>query len=525
MPNRALTPLRWMNNMGTLEMRMQGTAKTQSSWNISVAFSRRSWCAYALAFAVGLAALAGCKVSEKDLDEWGATKDSGRLAKAVADSKQKQAIRVKAALWLVKIRRMVELEKALKKSSKGDQKKIAAAVIKDLTPKLANKKADPGDRALAKDGLFSAWYFADPKERRGVEALIIDWFLGGHHGEAHEHSIAKILDAFGRRGANLLAQKTPYYDPNFFRYHNRTVVSQSCLLGRFWTRLGPEVRVATVKRYIATAKKNVKAALINSGALLCGIGLLGKRAGSRYLASVMATHPNIKMKAGAALALRLAATVDKKNLDPDVRGALVRELGRLIAKINRNKELDNPIFRGGAYLLHLMDLVTKMDKTTIFKELEPVIGAASPKLTDAEMHHKRTQVKLLTIGYLMRIDPEKALKLAYAKLTPEEEYRHGYLNGTLMDNAVYVWRKYKALRPKLLKGLRLGLTGPNWLCKIIAVESLAMKELKLRQGVAGDIAAIKKLTEDKTKLKGDDWKDATLGQRAKKAIEVLSKKK
>lgn len=513
--------------MGGLEDKMQGTANTHNFGDCLPlsASPHRRWWRLTLALAALVLALAGCKVTEKDLKEWGETKDSGRLTKVVADAKQKQAIRVSAALWLVKIRRLVDLEKAFKKCSKGDRKKLAAAMIKNLSPKVAAAGGDPGARALAKDGLFSAWYFADPSDRRGVERLIVDWILGGKHGEAHEHSVTKILEAFGRQGADLMAQKALFYDPNFFRYDSRTVVAKSCLLGRFWKRVGPKTRAATVKRYIATANKNTKAALINNGALLCGISLLGKRAGSRYLAGVMANHANLKMKAGAAVALRLAATADPANLDPDVQSAVIKEMNRLMTKVNAGNGLDNPVFRGTGYLFHLLELVTKFKNDAIFKGLTPVIGAPAPKLADSELQDKRTQLRLLTVGFLMRIDPERALRIGYAKLPVEESYPNGYLNGTILDNAVYVWKKHKPLRAKLLKGLRLGLTAPSWLGKIIAIEALAMKELMPRKAVAQDITEIKKLIDDKTKLKGEDWKDATLGKRAKKAIEVLSKKK
>ena len=513
--------------MGGLEVRMQGTANTQNflECGYSPAPLRKSGWQLILAAIALMLALTACKVTEKDLNEWGAAKDSGRLAKVVHDGKQKHKIRLKAALWLVKIRRMVELEKALKKSSKGDQKKLAAAMILDLSPKVAAGKGDAAGRALAKDGLFSAWYFADPKDRRGVEVLIVDWILGGDHGEAHEHPIAKILKAFGRRGADLMAQKVKFYDPNFFRYDSRTVVSSNCLLGRFWKRVGPEARTAALKRYIAAAQKSTKAALINNGALLCGISLLGKRAGSRYLAGVLANHADVKMKAGAAVALRLATAADPANMDPDVLDAVVKEMNRLMSKINAGKGLDNPVFRGTGYLFHLLELVTKFKGDAIFKGLTPVVGAPAPKLAESEMQDKRTQLRLLTVGFLMRIDPERALKIGYAKLPEGESYPHGYLNGTVLDNAVYAWKKYKPLRAKLLKGLRLGLDAPNWVGKIIAVEGLAMKELLPRKEVSQDIAKIKKLSDDKTKLKGDDWKEATLGKRAKKAIAVLSKKK
>jgi hypothetical protein len=506
---------------------MQGTVNTRIDLDCPrlPAALRRRWWRIALALFSLVLVLASCKVTDENLKEWGEAKDSGRLARVVADAKQNQAIRVKAALWLVKIHRLLELEKALKKSSKVDRKKIAAAMIKDLGPKASTAGGDAAARALAKDGLFSAWYFADPKQRRGVEELIIDWILGSKTSQTHEHPVSKILEAFGRRGADLLARKIQYYDPNFFRYDSRTVVSSSCLLGMFWKRMGPETRAATVKRYIAAAKKNIKAALINDGALLCGIGLLGKRAGSRYLANVVANHADVMMKAGAAVALRVTAAVDPANLDPDVRSAVIKEMNRLMTKVNAGKGLDNPVFRGTGYLFTLLELVTKFKDNAIFKGLTPVIGAPAPNLANSELQDKRTQLRLLTVGFLMRIDPEKALKLGYAKLPMDESYPHGYLNGTILDNAVYVWKKYKPLRAKLLKGLRLGLNAPNWLGKIIAIEGLAMKELLPRKGIAQDIAGIKKLTSNKTLLKGDDWKDATIGKRAKKAIEVLSKKK
>ncbi len=518
-----------MNNMGTLETKMHGTVAmitAARSLARSAARPPRGWVgAWLGALALLGLALGACKVSEGDLKQWAAAKDSGRLARVVSDSKQKTSIRVKAALLLVDIRRLVDLEKGLKRASEGDRKKIAAAIIKELGPKVAAKDADPAERALAKDGIFSAWYFAEAKDRRRVEELIVDWFLDGKHGEAHEHSIAKMFDAFGRRGADLLAQRTPYYDPNFFRYSSRDVVSPSCLLGHFWKRVSPQVRTATVRRYMAAARKNTKAALINNGALLCGIGLLGKRVGSRFLANILATNKNIMMKAGAVVALRMAALADPANLDPDVQTSLIGEVSRLMTKVNAGKGLDNPVFRGTGYLFHLLELVAKFKGDAIFKGLAPVVGAPSPKLADQSAEDKRTQLRLLVVGFLMRVDPRRALELAYSRLPTTESYPLGYLNGTILDNAVYVWSKLKPLRKRLLEGLRLGLSSPSWVGKIIGVEGLSMKELLPRAGVAADLAAIRKLTGDTTPLKGIDWKDATLGKRAKKAVELLSKKK
>lgn len=487
----------------------------------------RRQCADALlaVLVVTLSFVVGCKVTKERVKEWGRQKDSGRLTRVVSDGKQKRDVRIEAAMQLVHIGRFFALEKGLKGAAKGDRQQIADAVADKLLPLLDSKGGDEAEMVRAKDGSFSAWYFATPKKRRLIEEKLIAWIIRGRHGDGHDHPIQKILDAFGRRGGNLLAEQVQIYDPNLFRWHPKSVVSPTCLLGQFWKRIGPGVRADTARRYMKAARANKKAALLNEGALLCAIGVLGRREGTRFLANLMATDKDLRMKAGAAVALRLAAAANPTAVDPDSRAAVVRELKRQMDRVNAGKSLDNPVFRGIGYLFHLLELVSVFQGKEIFRELGAVIAAPGAKLEDQEQRDKRTQLRLLIIGFLMRLDPIKALKIAYETLPLDEPYEPGYLNGTIFDNASYVWKKSPKLRPALLKALRSGLTSPSWLAKIIAVEGLALNELLPRKGVAADIAAIQKLEADQTKLLGADWKDATLGKRAKKAIEVLSKKK
>lgn len=134
-------------------------------------------------------------------------------------------------------------------------------------------------------------------------------------------------------------------------------------------------------------------------------------------------------------------------------------------------------------------------------------------------------MRLFALAFLMKREPGRALKMAYARLPEEEAYHLGYLTQSVLDTSIGVWKEQPKLRPDLLAGLRLGLSQTSWVAKAIGVETLALRELTPREELDRDVAALKALVGDTTKLVGDDWRGATLGDRAKKAVETLSETK
>jgi hypothetical protein len=482
-----------------------------------------------LVLSVALAALAalaatGCKVSKEDVKNWGASKDAFRLAKVVKDADQELGVRQEAAYQLVRIERFFELEKALKASSRADARKIAADLAKRLLPRVKTEGGDPAEIVRAKDGLFSAWYFAAPELRRKIEQVLARWIVFGPHGEGGDHSIRKVLDALGRRGANLVAALVPPEHPELYQWDKKRVVSPNCLLGYFWEEAGPTVRTATARRFMKAVQKDKKLAKKNHGALLLTIGLLDKRHGVDFLRGLLAADPDVKVRAYAAAALRITAKAHPKALGNEVRDLAMKELRRVMKVLAANKEPPNPTVRRVSYIEHLLELAVLFEGDPVFEGLAPIIGAPYVGLPDPERQWLWAAVRMITVGFLMQLDPARALRLAYEKLPTEEVYPPRVLHQALGDLPV-VWKKKPDQRKALLAALREGLSHESWVAKLIAVEGLGNPKLVPRPDLAGDLAALKKLTSDTTPLKGAGWQKATLGDRAKKAVEVLSKTK
>ena len=470
-------------------------------------------------------ALAGCKVSKDQVRGWGDSKDAYRLAKVVKDGKQKLGVRQEAAYQLVRIERFYELEKALKDTKRDEAHPIVADLAKRLMPVLKQGGGDPTEIVRAKDGLFSAWYFAAPKVRRQIEPALADWIVNGPYGEGGDHPIRKILNALGRRGANLVAERVPVDSPQLYVYDKNKVVSDLCLLGYFWRTAGPSVRAATARRFMKAVNKNKALAVKNQGAALLAIGAIGGPVGVDFLLRLMSQDKDIKVRAFAAVALRIAAKTKRSLVGPAVRDAAIGELKRIMKILGEDKPPPNPTVRGVSYIEHLLELVLLFKGEPVFSGLTPVIDTPYIALKEPDYQGIRTFVRLLSIHFLMRLDAARALRLAYAKLPKEEPYPLGYLKPTVLQGVESAWKKKPQRRPALLAAIRQGLSGPTWVAKIIAVELLGSKVLTPRKNLAADIASLKALYGDQTALSGSDWQGATLGAQAKKAVESLGKTK
>lgn len=472
-----------------------------------------------------LALAPACKVTKGQVKDWAASKDVGRLSRVVHDEKQGLEVRKEAAYQLVQIERFFALEKALKECSRPDRQKIAGDLIKRLSPLMSGPRSDAATIVQAKDGLFSAWYFASPADRRQVEPLLVRWVVFGPLGSGGDHSVDKILKALDRRGANLIAEIVPPGHPNLFQWDAKTVVSKSCLLSRFWKKAGASVRARTARRLMKAVRRHPKLALANGGAVLISIGLLGGREGADYLARLLSNDPSIKVRAMAAVSLRITAQADRGALGPSVRDAAARNLRLSMKTLNADKDMQNPTVRGVSYLEHLLELVVLFKGKQTFAALTPIIAAPYVSLTDPDRALRRALLRMLAVGFLMRLDPVRALQLGYDKLPQEEEYPRGAIRGGVFVEARTLWQKSPSKRPALLRGLRAGLAHPSWVAKAIALEILKDKTFLPRNGLKKDLATLRGLYGDTTPLKGDDWRGATVGQWAKKAVEFLSGKK
>lgn len=476
-----------------------------------------------VALLTSLTMLAGCSVTKDQVKEWGRDKDAFRLGKVVRDSRQSIAVRTEAALQLVDLTCLYRLEQALDKSSRADRRRISANLVAKLLPRLTKKNLESAEVIKAKDGLFTAWYFAPPKVRRRVEETIVTWLIFGDRGSGHDHSVPKILDALGRRGGDLLAEQTPLDHPQLYLFEPKTGVSSHSLLGMFRHRASARVRAETLKRYIAAARKDKKLALARNANLLCAIGILGGAEGARFLAELLSRSPDASLKAGASFALRVLVEADPKLLGPEVTRAIGSELTRIYQAFAAGKPPTFPRVRRSSEVAWLGQIIERQRDRALLNLVAPVVAAPRPELEEEVQRFDAMDIRLIILGYLATVDAPATLKLAFEKLPVDAVYLRQSLHDRLLKKIVVYWSKNPSERGKLLATLRQGTKHKSPVAQLIGVEGLGEPYLRPRTSTAADSAALKALVNDDSEIKGPDWQGDKLGARAKKALANLPK--
>ena len=484
----------------------------------------------------------GCKVSPKDVEKWGQAKDGYRLSKAVKDKKQTLEIRTAAAMQLIEIGRFYSLEKALHASTKAHRRTLAGNLMTSLLGRLKTKKITAGELSHAQDGLLSAWYFAAPEGRRKIEEALVSEILKGQYQETNKHSVHLVLDSFGERGAALIAPQVPPDHASLYEFDAKYGVNRLTMVGHLWNRAGPAVRLETTRRFIAAARKDKQLALLRRGALLCAIGVLGRREGTKFLAELLSSKDDA-LRGHAAAALFYTARTNKSFLAPSVSRAVGAELKKMMESAGKGEAIDSTPYRGTSFILLLLEVAGAFPEKQVFETLMPLLtakplgvesialedktDAAKKKQADELLarQDRRTQLRLWAVAFMLQHNPGRSLSLAYQHLPTSHQYHLGYLMGTVIKYVGVVWKENPALRKALLKGLRSGLTSKSWVARLIAVEGLGYEKIADRKDLDKDLAALRRMTGVKQPLKGADWRGETLGDRAKKAIEVLSKRK
>jgi hypothetical protein len=474
-----------------------------------------------------VALLAGCKVSKDQVVTWGKEKDSGRLQRVVKDPKQAMDVRIEAARQLVGIGRFYELERSLRSAGAGDRQKIAGALVATLLPRI--EEPDEAEVVRAKDGLFSAWYFAASGDRQKIEDALVRWVVRSaraQSNEASEHPTPKILAALGRRGANRIAALVPPDDEALFTYDRDKVVGPNSLLALFWKTAGEPAVAEAARRFMKAATQDPKLAMARDASLLCAIGAIGKAEGVAYLTGLLRDSPDVMLRAAALVALMVAGEVDRSLLGAPTVAAASEQLGKILADYLSGKLSVLPTLRGGNYMIRLFELLALVGSPEAVEALLRLVGSPTTPITEEEPRKYRTLLRLLAVGYLGKIDPDRALTRGLDALPEEDAYHQGILIQSVLELWASLAKAPQAKRDALLRTLRKAVSHPRIVGRLIAIESLALPPTELpREDLDQDLAALAKAAGDTARPTGDDWKNATLAERAKEAIEKLKSAK
>lgn len=451
-----------------------------------------------LVMSLTVLSVSGCKVTKERVDKWREKGDTARLKKCLADKKLSVDIRKRCGMALVSLDKLFGVQRMfvrVQKRSKGEAAKVADAMAKDLLDKV---KGLEDEGVQAKDALFVLRPFVSPSVRHAIDDRLISWILDNFTSgaTAGEHSALKILKTLGQAGGDRLAKLVPLDHPNL--YEIATMVRKTA---------SDKAKDAMVARFVAVLSKSQQF----RPEVLYAIGQVCRPQSLTFLRRLALKGLNYKVRRNALIGLQRC---------PDKGSVKVAEtvLWEILSKDLQNQPVDLPHFPDGkpgviGQCFNLLDAIGKWEaeKSTFVR----LMSAVNQSPLSDKAQAQKLLIRVQAAQYAIYVGGVKGLETVLATL-PDDAYPEIYVNTPVLAIVQEMGRGAK--RAAALKVLRAALNNQRLVAKMLGVKALG------RIGdPAKDSALLKKLTSDRTPLKG--WEEGqNLGNLAAKALEKLTSK-
>jgi hypothetical protein len=456
-----------------------------------------------LLISVGLTTLlflGGCKVTMEKVEKWKKNGDTTRLKKCLGDKEQKDTVRTAAGLALLDLGAYYAVEVTLKKVQK-QQKKKAAALADAMAKKIAPNLKGTDEKAIkAKDALFSLWTFVSAENQKTIEKQLVGWLLEHYTlvATSGEHSAKKIFEALGPKAGQMVSELLSPTHGQIFQVANlvRKIAS-------------PADREKLVARLISAIKKNPR--LQANPELIYAIGEICAKKSLKFLQSQVKSGYNYTVRRNAMIGLRQCP-------HPSSLAAAFGLLTTLVKKALADEYVSLPNFsqkdNKPGVILQAFEVVNSVKKWDAAKAgLKTLLTLDNEKELSEKNQKRKLLIRMMAGQYMVFLGKQKGLKMLLQNIPATDKYPKGYLAYPV----IAIKRQYENKdRDKALAILRKALQSQNWVSRIIALESI-----RLLGNKETDVPLLKKLTGDKTVLKGWGSGTITLGERAELAINDL----
>ncbi len=452
----------------------------------------------ALAFVVLSAS--SCKVTKKRVDKWREQGDTKRLKKCLADKKLSGEIRKHCGMALVSLDKLFAVQRMLarvQKRSQSEAARVADAMAGALVGRVEGLE-DEGVRA--KDAVFVLRPFVSSGVRATIDDKLISWILANFTSGATvgEHSARKILKTLGAAGGDRLARLVPLDHPNL--YAIATMIRKTA---------SDQAKDAFVARLVGSLSKG--GSQLARPDVLYAIGQVCRPGSLSFLRKTALKGFNYKVRRNALIGLQRC---------PDKGSITVAEavLWEILSKDLLDQPVDLPHFSDGkpgviGQCFNLLDAIGKWpeEKATFVR----LMTAVNAKPLSDKAQAQKLLIRVQAAQYAVYIGGVEGLETALSRL-PEDIYPEIYVNTPVLAVVQEFGRPPK--RQAALKVLRTALNKPGLVAKMIAIKALGKIGDPSR-----DVAVLKKMSMDRTPLKG--WEQGqTLGNLASKALEKLTTK-
>jgi len=482
-------------------------------------------------YAVGLCilvTLSSCKISSEDLETWkGTVKGPGKIVAVLLSEKYDIPLRTNAALALIDMERqdvdgIAELQRAVQSLDDASRSQIISSMAPELEKMMqdpADSKADDLDngpkprQVRAKDAAFLLVTFADQQTRDKLTKSIINWYVRDFQGRnlTGNYSAEQIVRSLGAPAAIILtealsAKLTQQTIIKIVELISQLGTQQAKLkAGQALIKIENEMESDAFAKWISDeiekqmveAKEKTDPAKIQKAAQLNQHNFIvdGALPAMKYLAD---------QKAVADRLIEIASTASN---DATIVERRVRALQALEG--NATKE----------HLKQLLSLALSPETPLAVRDYAfdrvgdirspEAIEPMWPLVQDAKKQRLRWRAGELILG----IGEPSVLARFFKSLpsdrdvTYEPEELEGYAS------------RMSQMSPLPVDVVRNELSSRYWWNRVIAINFFE------RRGTKDDIARLKKLIRDDTKVEGKGWKkDDTVGKVAERTIAAMQER-
>lgn len=433
---------------------------------------------------VGLVPL-GCEVTSEKIAVWKQNDRSvAKLRYAVRDEGQTLAIRAEAAAALAEKGWAVPLADDLRAIKDSDRQHITRELAKSLVEKMQgdNPKATSQVQLDAKDALFSIRSMLRPDLREEVDKALVGWLVMDYQQrDQGNHSVEKIVETVGKVAGRTLAEAITRPD------------APIADIAKQLSRVGTQEDRDAAARSLAEAARKADAHSLD---VIAALGHVGSPEAVKYLEE-LARGQGIKPQ-GEDVDARAASTLQWRTYATRALGlsARVEALDTLkaIAGDDSLKD-DQALLRAAAF--------ESLERYSSPKALDIILTF----LNDADEKVRYRAVEAALTGH-----GRAALPKLLESLPTEYDYAKGDLEDLVEADII-------RLGAEAAPALRKGLKSESWVARLVSARLLGVV------GNRGDIALLRDVASDKTKIKGKGWDSAaTVGSEAKTSIAALKKR-
>ena len=490
-----------------------------------------------LVLALGLASLAGCKVSAEDIDYWKRTvKGPGKIVAVILADRYPIELRTRAALALVEMERqdvdgVARLQQTIQALQSQDQGTVDA-IVRGMVPGLlemmsgSDEQQDeslgpPPRQTRAKDAAYLLIPHANAEARQELTAAVVGWYAKdfANRSLAGNYSSEQVVRSLGSPAATQLVEGMNAHMPQQALVKISELVSQ---IGDAETKAEAGRRLVAIERemegpeFVNWLKDQIKTSLESQGQQASETRVINIAVVNREKFINEGALPAMKHLAAVPVVrnrlLEVASAAPPESMPPGAKEAInLRRQRALMA-------LEGAV--GEPQMTALIDLALDESAPINVRDYafdrvgdirsKDAITRLWPLVQSSDDDELKKRLRWRGGELVLALGGSDVVAEFLSRLPGGAEYEPEELEG-------YATRMSQ-MTPQPVQVVERQLSAPEWFKRVIALRFIE------RRGAASDVDKLQRLERDRAPTSGDSWErleQTTVGAVAADSVSAL----